>query len=174
MARAKTVYTCTECGGQTLKWQGQCPHCSAWNTLVETVAEKTASRFQAVAESSKLQKLSEVEAREEERRPTGIGELDRVLGGGLVRGAVILLGGDPGIGKSTLLLQALSLMDAACNVVYVSGEESAQQVALRARRLAVEPDSLHLLAEIQLEKILSVLTAQKPDVAVIDSIQTVY
>jgi DNA repair protein RadA/Sms len=174
MARAKTVYTCTECGGQTLKWQGQCPHCSAWNTLVETVAEKAASRFQALAEPSKLQKLSAVEAREEERRPTGIGELDRVLGGGLVRGAVVLLGGDPGIGKSTLLLQALALMDASCSVVYVSGEESAQQIALRAKRLAVEPDSLNLLAEIQLEKILSVLTAQKPDVAVIDSIQTVY
>jgi DNA repair protein RadA/Sms len=174
MARAKTIYTCTECGGQTLKWQGQCPHCMAWNTLVETVAEKTASRFQALSEPSKLQKLSQVEAKEEQRRPTGIGELDRVLGGGLVRGAVVLLGGDPGIGKSTLLLQALSLMDASCNAVYVSGEESAQQIAMRARRLAVEPGSLNLLAEIQLEKILSVLAAQKPDVAVIDSIQTVY
>ncbi|HYJ19248.1 MAG TPA: DNA repair protein RadA, partial [Burkholderiales bacterium] len=83
MAKAKTIYSCTECGGQTLKWQGQCPHCSAWNTLVETVAEKTASRFQALAEPSKLQKLSQVEAKDEERRPTGIGELDRVLGGGL-------------------------------------------------------------------------------------------
>ncbi len=174
MAKAKTIYTCTECGGQTLKWQGQCPHCTVWNTLVETVAEKTASRFQALTEPSKLQKLSQVDAKEEQRRPTGIGELDRVLGGGLVRGAVVLLGGDPGIGKSTLLLQALSLMDASCNAVYVSGEESPQQIAMRARRLAVEPDSLNLLAEIQLEKILSVLAAQKPDVAVIDSIQTVY
>ena len=174
MAKAKTIYTCTECGGQTLKWQGQCPHCTAWNTLVETVAEKTASRFQALTEPSKLQKLSQVDAKEEQRRPTGIGELDRVLGGGLVRGAVVLLGGDPGIGKSTLLLQALSLMDASCNAVYVIGEESPQQIAMRARRLAVAPDSLNLLAEIQLEKILSVLAAQKPDVAVIDSIQTVY
>jgi DNA repair protein RadA/Sms len=174
MAKPKTLYSCTECGGQTLKWQGQCPHCSAWNTLVETVADKAPSRFQPLAEPSKLQKLSTVEAREEQRRPTGIGELDRVLGGGLVRGAVVLLGGDPGIGKSTLLLQALALMDASSNVVYVSGEESAQQIALRARRLAVEPDALNLLAEIQLERILSVLAAQKPDVAVIDSIQTVY
>ena len=174
MAKTKTIYTCTECGGQTLKWQGQCPHCTVWNTLVETVAEKIASRFQVLTEPSKLQKLSQVEAKEEQRRPTGIGELDRVLGGGLVRGAVVLLGGDPGIGKSTLLLQALSLMDASCNAVYVSGEESPQQIAMRARRLAVEPDSLNLLAEIQLEKILSVLAAQKPDVAVIDSIQTVY
>jgi len=174
MAKAKTVYSCTECGGQTLKWQGQCPHCSAWNTLVETIAEKSASRSQALAEPSRLQKLKEIEAKEEERRPTGIGELDRVLGGGLVAGAVVLLGGDPGIGKSTLLLQALSLMDASCSAVYVSGEESAQQVALRARRLAVEPGSMQLLAEIQLEKILSTLTTLKPDVAVIDSIQTVY
>jgi DNA repair protein RadA/Sms len=174
MARAKTVYTCTECGGQSPKWQGQCPHCNAWNTLVEGIAEKPTARYQGLAASGQLQKLNQVEAREEERRPTGIGELDRVLGGGLVRGAVILLGGDPGIGKSTLLLQALSLMDASCNALYVSGEESAQQVALRARRLAVEPGAMQLLAEIQLEKILAVLTAQKPDVAVIDSIQTVY
>ena len=175
MAKAKTVYTCTECGGQTLKWQGQCPHCTAWNTLVETIAEKAAgSRYQSVAESSKLQKLGEVDAREEPRRPTGIGELDRVLGGGLVTGAVVLLGGDPGIGKSTLLLQALAIMGASCNAIYVSGEESAQQIALRARRLAVDASALNLLAEIQLEKVLSVLSTQKPDVTVIDSIQTIY
>ncbi|HEX4986034.1 MAG TPA: DNA repair protein RadA [Burkholderiales bacterium] len=175
MARAKTVYACTECGGQTLKWQGQCPHCSAWNTLVETIAEKPgASRYQAVAESSRLQKLAEVEAREEPRRPTGIDELDRVLGGGLVAGAVVLIGGDPGIGKSTLLLQALSVMGAGCKALYVSGEESAQQIALRARRLAVDASALDLLAEINLEKVLAVLGAQRPDVAVIDSIQTLY
>jgi DNA repair protein RadA/Sms len=175
MAKAKTVYTCTECGGQTLKWQGQCPHCTAWNTLVETIAEKAGgSRYQSVAESSKLQKLGEVDAREEPRRPTGIGELDRVLGGGLVTGAVVLLGGDPGIGKSTLLLQALAIMGGSCNAIYVSGEESAQQIALRARRLAVDAAALNLLAEIQLEKVLSVLSTQKPDVAVIDSIQTIY
>jgi DNA repair protein RadA/Sms len=175
MAKVKTVYTCTECGGQTLKWQGQCPHCTAWNTLVETIAEKAAgSRYQSVAESSKLQKLGEVDAREEPRRPTGIGELDRVLGGGLVTGAVVLLGGDPGIGKSTLLLQALAIMGGSCNAIYVSGEESVQQIALRARRLAVDAAALNLLAEIQLEKVLSVLSTQKPDVAVIDSIQTIY
>ncbi|HVY04786.1 MAG TPA: DNA repair protein RadA [Burkholderiales bacterium] len=175
MAKAKTVYTCTECGGQTLKWQGQCPHCTAWNTLVETVAEKSGgSRYQSIAESSRLQKLAEVEAREAPRRPTGIDELDRVLGGGLVSGAVVLLGGDPGIGKSTLLLQALAELGKSCSAIYVSGEESAQQVAMRARRLALDAASLDLLAEIQLEKILATLTAQKPDVAVIDSIQTVY
>jgi DNA repair protein RadA/Sms len=175
MAKAKTVYTCTECGGQTLKWQGQCPHCTAWNTLVETIAEKASgSRYQSVAESSKLQKLADVEAREEPRRPTGIDELDRVLGGGLVTGAVVLIGGDPGIGKSTLLLQALAILGSSCKAIYVSGEESAQQIALRARRLAVDASSLNLLAEIQLEKVLSVLSSQKPDVAVIDSIQTIY
>ncbi len=175
MARTKTVYTCTECGGQTLKWQGQCPHCTAWNTLVETIAEKASgSRYQSVAQASMLQKLADVEASEEPRRPTGIDELDRVLGGGLVTGAVVLIGGDPGIGKSTLLLQALALLGGSCNAIYVSGEESAQQIALRARRLAVDATALNLLAEIQLEKVLSVLTAQKPDVAVIDSIQTVY
>jgi len=174
MAKTKTVYTCTECGGQTLKWQGQCPHCNAWNTLVESIAEKTASRYQVAAQSSRLQKLAEIEAQEEPRRPTGIDELDRVLGGGLVRGAVVLLGGDPGIGKSTLLLQAMSLMSGSCNAVYVSGEESVQQIALRAKRLAVGAERLNLLAEIQLEKVLSVLAAQKPDVAVIDSIQTIY
>ena len=175
MAKAKTLYTCTECGGQTLKWQGQCPHCTAWNTLVETIAEKAVgSRYQSVAASSKLQKLGEVDAREESRRPTGIGELDRVLGGGLVTGAVVLLGGDPGIGKSTLLLQALAIMSASCNAIYVTGEESAQQIALRARRLAVDAAALSLLAEIQLEKVLTVLSTNKPDVAVIDSIQTIY
>ncbi len=175
MAKPKTVFTCTECGGQTLKWQGQCPHCTAWNTLVESIAEKAAaSRYQSVAESSKLQKLGEIDDREEPRRPTGIGELDRVLGGGLVTGAVVLLGGDPGIGKSTLLLQALAIMGASCDAIYVSGEESAQQIALRARRLAVDAAGLNLLAEIQLEKVLSVLSVQKPDVAVIDSIQTIY
>ncbi|HEX9451645.1 MAG TPA: DNA repair protein RadA [Burkholderiales bacterium] len=175
MAKVKTIYTCTECGGQTLKWQGQCPHCTAWNTLVETIAEKASgSRYQSVAEASKLQKLADVEAREEPRRPTGIDELDRVLGGGLVTGAVVLIGGDPGIGKSTLLLQALAILGSSCNAIYVSGEESAQQIALRARRLAVDASALNLLAEIQLEKVLSVLSAQKPDVAVIDSIQTVY
>ncbi len=175
MAKVKTIYACSECGGQTLKWQGQCPHCSAWNTLTETVAEKTvASRYQSLAQSSQLTHLKQVEADEEPRLSTEIGELDRVLGGGLVRGAVVLIGGDPGIGKSTLLLQALAGMSERSRVMYVSGEESAQQIALRGRRLQVQPDKLGFLAEIQLEQIFKVLNAEKPDVAVIDSIQTVY
>lgn len=124
MAKSKTIYSCTECGGQTLKWQGQCPHCQAWNTLIETIAEKSVSRFSPVSETGQVQNLSTIEAREEPRYPTGIEELDRVLGGGMVQGGVVLLGGDPGIGKSTLLLQALSFMSAQHSVLYVSGEES--------------------------------------------------
>ena len=175
MAKAKSLYTCTECGGQLSKWQGQCPHCSAWNTLVETIAESTPpNRYNALATTSKLQRLSDVEAAEVPRQTTGIKEFDRVLGGGMVDGAVTLIGGDPGIGKSTLLLQALCHMSANRNVVYVSGEESAQQIALRAKRLALDASAVQLLAEIQLERILATLSAQKPDVAVIDSIQTVY
>jgi DNA repair protein RadA/Sms len=174
VAKPKIVYSCTECGGQTLKWQGQCPHCNAWNTLVESIADKGGARYQGLAESSRVQTLGEVSAVEEPRRETGVGELDRVLGGGLVRGGVTLLGGDPGIGKSTLLLQALSLLSTSCKALYVSGEESAQQVALRSRRLGLECKDLQVLAEIQLEKVLATLASEKPDVAVIDSIQTVY
>lgn len=174
MAKQKTIYSCNECGGQTLKWQGQCPHCQAWNTLVETVAEKSVSRFSPQSATSQVQNLSTIDAHEEPRFSTGIDELDRVLGGGLVHGGVVLLGGDPGIGKSTLLLQALSNMSAQYPVLYVSGEESAQQVALRARRLALNVQQVHLFAEIQLEKIQAVLIERKPAIAVIDSIQTIY
>jgi DNA repair protein RadA/Sms len=175
VAKAKTVFSCSECGGQTLKWQGQCPHCNAWNTLLETVAERAgSSQFHALVESSKLTRLGEVETNEAPRLITGIGELDRALGGGLVRGAVVLIGGDPGIGKSTLLLHALTLMSESSKVVYVSGEESAQQIALRSQRLKVNSDKLDFLAEIQLERIFNVLNSEKPDVAVIDSIQTLY
>jgi len=175
MAKAKSIYSCTECGGQVPKWQGQCPHCMAWNTLVETLPEAASThRYAGLAQASKLQRLSEVEAQEVPRQPTGIAEFDRVLGGGLVDGAVVLIGGDPGIGKSTLLLQALCHLAAKRNVLYVSGEESAQQIALRAKRLQLDAGGVHLLAEIQLEKILSTLASQPPQVAVIDSIQTVY
>ncbi|HQR50662.1 MAG TPA: DNA repair protein RadA [Methylophilaceae bacterium] len=175
MAKQKSVYTCTECGGQTPKWQGQCPSCNAWNTLVETIAEAApANRYAALAPAAGLQKLSEVEAAEVPRQPTGIMEFDRVLGGGLVPGGVVLIGGDPGIGKSTLLLQTLCHIGDQRKVVYVSGEESAQQIAMRAKRLSLDASPLQLLAEINLEKILSTLQAHQPDVAVIDSIQTVY
>jgi DNA repair protein RadA/Sms len=175
MAKQKSIYSCTECGGQTPKWQGQCPSCNAWNTLVETIAEKaTTNRYAALTQTSGLQKLSEVEAAEVPRQPTGIMEFDRVLGGGLVPGGVVLIGGDPGIGKSTLLLQTLCHVGGQRKVVYVSGEESAQQIAMRAKRLSLDASPLQLLAEINLEKILATLHSHKPDVAVIDSIQTVY
>ena len=180
MAKAKSIYSCTECGASAPKWQGQCPGCGGWNTLVETIAESPsaahpANRFTALVGASKLQRLSEIHPREEPRTPTGIEEFDRVLGGGLVAGGVVLIGGDPGIGKSTLLLQALCRMaEARLPVLYVSGEESGEQVALRARRLQLPTDGLALLAEISLEKILNTLAREKPAVAVMDSIQTLY
>ena len=177
MAKAKSIYSCTECGGQSLKWQGQCPHCNAWNALVETIAEVSSSggnRYSALAADGKVQILSDVEALEVPRSPTGVAELDRVLGGGLVEGAVVLIGGDPGIGKSTLLLQALAHMSAAHKVLYVSGEESPHQIALRAKRLMLDASAVVLLAEINLEKIIKCLQRERPKVAVIDSIQTVY
>ena len=175
MAKAKTVYTCTECGANEPKWQGQCPSCHAWNTLVETIAETAStSRFAPLAETAGLQKLAEVEAAEVPRQPTGVSEFDRVLGGGLVPGGVVLIGGDPGIGKSTLLLQTLCHIGSARKAIYVSGEESPQQIAMRAKRLGLDASPISLLAEINLEKIISTLQKYKPDIAVIDSIQTVY
>ncbi|ULJ63996.1 DNA repair protein RadA [Wielerella bovis] len=178
MAKApKTVYQCTECGGTSPKWVGKCPHCGEWNTLQENIAapEPKNARFQSwAAETTQVQALSQVTAMEVPREATGMGELDRVLGGGLVDGAVILLGGDPGIGKSTLLLQTIALMAKTRNVLYISGEESAQQVALRAQRLGLNAEGVNLLAEIRLEAIQAALKQHAPSVVVIDSIQTMY
>lgn len=175
MAKAKSLYLCNECGASSPKWQGQCPGCGEWNTLVESVVQESAGgRFQPIAPGSRLRVLASIEARETERLSTGVGEFDRALGGGLVAGGVVLIGGDPGIGKSTLLLQALAALAATEAVLYVSGEESGEQVALRARRLGLETGTLPLLAEINLEAILAVLKAEKPRVAVIDSIQTLW
>jgi len=175
MAKARSVYSCTECGGESPKWQGQCPHCGAWNTLLEGLAESAAKhRFAGGAKTSMLQRLAEVSVSETSHLATGIGEFDRVLGGGLVAGQVVLIGGDPGVGKSTLLLQALAQMSAGHKAVYVSGEESAEQVALRAQRLQLDCGRLELLAEIQLERILGALEKAKPVIAVLDSIQTLY
>ena len=176
MAKAKTAYACTECGGRSSKWQGQCPHCAAWNTLVESVAVVPPTRFAAVAGSAppEIRSLASVVTSSEPRAPTGIEEFDRVLGGGLVPGAVILLGGDPGIGKSTLLLQAMASIGAARRALYVTGEESLEQTAIRAQRLGLLTAPVELLAEVQLEAILSAIRTRQPEAVVIDSIQTVY
>lgn len=178
MAKDKSVYTCTECGGTSAKWLGKCPQCEAWNTLVETAASSVAparNRFASLAKTAAVAVLADIEATDIERTPTTLDELDRVLGGGIVEGGVVLIGGDPGIGKSTLLLQAVdALQRAGLRALYVTGEESGAQVALRSRRLGLDHSQVRVLAEIQLEKILATLAEAKPDIAVIDSIQTVY
>ncbi len=182
MAKAKTIYGCTACGAQFPKWTGQCQDCGDWNTLEEEAAPQKiaasnnpkAARFEGFAPKANVQKLQQVSLKGTPRFPSGVTELDRVLGGGLVPGSVILLGGDPGIGKSTLILQSLALLSETKNTLYVTGEESAEQVALRARRLGVQDSDLSLLADNQLEGILEIAQKHKPDVLVVDSIQTLY
>ncbi|MFZ9438980.1 MAG: DNA repair protein RadA [Hylemonella sp.] len=178
MAKGKVLFTCSECGGNSPKWLGKCPHCNDWNSLLEGVAERAArvkNRFASLAKTAVAATLADIEASDVARTPTGLEELDRVLGGGIVEGAVVLIGGDPGIGKSTLLLQALdALQRAGLNTLYVTGEESGAQVALRARRLGVGQSQVSVLAEIQLENILAAIEQRQPAVAVIDSIQTIY
>jgi DNA repair protein RadA/Sms len=181
MAKAKTIFVCQECGSERPKWEGQCRDCGAWNTLVEEKQAKVVNPrgWQTERSSSELKSrpLNEIDETKNgaERRTTSISELDRVLGGGLVRGSFILLGGDPGIGKSTLLLQmAGGLAKTKAKVLYVSGEESVEQTALRARRLRINENCLHVASESSLENILSLVSKEKPEVLVVDSIQTVY
>ena len=180
MAKEKTIYTCTECGGTNAKWLGKCPHCNAWNTLEESRADTgpVKNRMQALTRGlnapQPVTTLSQIEAADIARTPTGLEELDRVLGGGIVTGGVILIGGDPGIGKSTLLLQALDALSRQMPVLYVTGEESGAQVALRAQRLGLDGSKVRVQAEIQLENIIATLEAEKPSFCVIDSIQTIY
>jgi DNA repair protein RadA/Sms len=175
VAKTRTLYSCTECGGQAPKWQGQCPHCGAWNTLVESIATPAAARFESVAGTrSTVTPLAKVKPRAISRIATGLEEFDRVLGGGLVPGGVILLGGDPGIGKSTLLLQAGAALGAAHRTLYVTGEESTEQIAMRAQRLALVNAPVELLAEVQLEAIVAAINTTSPEVVVIDSVQTIY
>ena len=172
MARPKTSFVCNECGGASPKWVGQCPDCGAWNTLEES---RETAQPRAVGWAGDAPRLiSEVEAEVESRWPTGIGELDRVLGGGLVPGSATLIGGDPGIGKSTLLLQAAVRLAGALPALYVTGEESLRQVGMRARRIGMEAGGLQLLAETNVERILAQADAVKPRVMVVDSIQTVH
>ena len=179
MAKAKSQYTCSACGSISAKWSGKCLSCGEWNTLVETEpVTSSGNRFSArrsgITQTSPVLSLSDIDAVDVPRIISGIGEFDRVLGGGLVPGGVVLIGGDPGIGKSTLLLQALVNLSSTQKVLYVSGEESGPQVALRAKRLGLQAQDLQMQAEIQLEKILDTLDSQRPQIAVIDSIQTIY
>ncbi len=181
MAKTKTQYVCNACGSASTKWTGRCTQCGEWNSMVESVVEPSAGassghRFSGWTGSStgKSVALAEVKTAQYPRRSTGISEFDRVLGGGLVVGSVTLIGGDPGVGKSTLLLQAMAKMGTTARVLYASGEESPQQVALRAERLGLADAPLNLLPEIELEKIQAVIASDKPDVVVIDSIQTLY
>ena len=173
MKKTKTAYVCSDCGTTVLQWFGACPSCGAAGTLTETISERGSVKRLSGAALGAVS-LQDVETRELERLTTGIGELDRVLGGGLVAGQVVLIGGDPGIGKSTLLLQALASMGSSSKTLYISGEESAEQVAMRARRLSLDARAVHLIAEIQLERIAATLDARRPEVAVVDSIQTLW
>ena len=182
MSKEKSVFVCTECGGTSPRWLGKCPQCGAWNTLNETAAQPQGQRHRytaaprgALHAAQPVAPLAAIEASDFERTPTGLDELDRVLGGGVVEGAVVLIGGDPGIGKSTLLLQALdALQRTGLTTLYVTGEESGAQVALRSRRLGLDHSMVNVLAETQLEKILATIEQTQPAIAVIDSIQTVY
>ncbi len=175
MARLKTVFSCSQCGAETSKWVGQCPSCEAWNSLTESVYTGACDpQSRALAPASAVQSLDAIAAEDTIRIASGMSELDRVLGGGLVVGSVVLLGGDPGIGKSTLLLQALNALNERAAVLYVTGEESIQQVALRAQRLGPISANLRLLAETRLGRILECAGQEQPQVMVIDSIQTVF
>ena len=184
MSKVKKSYQCTACGAISSKWSGQCADCGEWNTLEESTAvtgpastasaAATNARYGGYAGGSGITNASDVAMVEQARVGTGLSELDRVLGGGLVSGSVTLLGGDPGIGKSTLLIQSLAYLSEQRRVLYITGEESLQQVTLRARRLNLPEQNLRLLAETQVEAILAHASQDKPDVMVIDSIQTMY
>ena len=173
MAKARTVFICQNCGASAPKWAGQCADCGEWNALVEGLAAKPARTAGAGAHGA-VRRLTEVRAEDAPRVATGTEEMDRVLGGGLVPGAVILIGGDPGIGKSTLLMQVLGAVQGRLRTLYVTGEESLSQVSLRAHRLGLKSLDLPVLAETEVGQVLAQLQAEKPGLAVIDSIQTLY
>jgi len=175
MAKTKRIYTCDGCGAQHLKWQGQCPDCGAWNALSESRSIGGGNRVRAAKTGdSPMARLDRLDATDVERIGSGLAELDRVLGGGLVPGSAVLIGGDPGIGKSTLLLSAAAKVSATRRTCYVTGEESPDQIALRAVRLGVSKASVDLLADTCVESIISLLEAKPPSVLIIDSIQTLY
>ena len=177
MAKTKTVYFCTVCGNETLKWQGKCAACGAWNTIEEHIEKPVAAgkmRATPVGVTRAAQKLGEVSCEAEIRFYTGMGELDRVLGGGAVEGSLVLVGGAPGIGKSTLLLQICQNLCTERKVLYVTGEESMRQVSMRAQRLGVSTDNLYILSETRLSDMLEAVADAKPDILIVDSIQTMY
>lgn len=177
MAKTKTVFYCTACGNETPKWQGKCPACGAWNTLEEHVERPAApgrAKSAPIGERRAPKPISQIDSGDEIRFSTGMGELDRVLGGGAVAGSLVLVGGAPGIGKSTLLLQICSALCAERKVLYISGEESERQLKLRAQRLGVAPNNLYILAENSLPDILASVEQESPDILIVDSIQTMY
>ena len=177
MAKAKTVFYCTNCGNESPKWQGRCAACGEWNTMEEHIEKPVAAgkaKPAPVGQSRTPQRLREVVSDGEIRFSTGMGELDRVLGGGAVAGSLVLVGGAPGIGKSTLLLQICNSLCAGRKVLYISGEESERQLKLRAERLGVSPEELFILSETRLSDILEAVEATKPDILMVDSVQTLY
>lgn len=176
MAKTKTVFYCTACGNESPKWQGRCSACGQWNTMQEHIEKKSTAHAvtSVVSTSRKAQPLSNVDSVEEIRFSTGIGELDRVLGGGAVVGSLVLVGGAPGIGKSTLLLQICNSLCDGRSVLYISGEESEKQIKLRAQRIGVLPDNLYVLSETRLSEILETTQNLQPEILIVDSIQTLY
>ena len=174
MAKAKTIFFCTDCGTESPKWLGRCPGCGAFNTMQEHIEKPTPAGKVKIGAARQPRPIRELDSGDEIRFSTGMGELDRVLGGGAVAGSLVLVGGAPGIGKSTLLLQICDVLCKDRRVLYISGEESERQLKLRAQRLGVQPEELLILSETQLSDIVDVVDNTKPDILIVDSIQTLY
>lgn len=175
--KGKSVFVCSDCGTESPKWMGRCPGCGAWNTMVEeilTEAPKGSQKSTTIASSSKPETLSNISVEEDSRLSTGMSELDRVLGGGIVQGSLVLIGGDPGIGKSTILLQICEHIGISKKILYVSGEESQRQIKLRADRLNVRTENLHIYSETNMTNIISCIYQENPDILIVDSVQTMF